>query len=293
MTAAAVRLAALRALFAGPGRLVPGLAARAAAELFARPQRHPRRPWEVALERRGEPVGLPGGLHATSWGAGPTVLLVHGWSGRGTQLAAFVDPLVRAGHRVVAMDGPAHGDSPGTTTDPNAFAGAVAAAEKTLGPLRGVVAHSFGGASVALAVSRGLRAERAVLIAAPSSLEVGLKAFETLLGLPAPIARRMRRRLEQRAGTALPDFDVASVADRLAVPALVVHGPDDAEVPYAEAERIAAVWPGARLRPVPDGGHRRLLRDPEVVAEVVGFLAADARPAEQVHASAGRPFTGA
>ena len=48
-----------------------------------------------------------------AWGAGPSVLLVHGWEGRGAQLGALVDPLVAAGYRVVALDGPAHGDSPG------------------------------------------------------------------------------------------------------------------------------------------------------------------------------------
>src|SRR2546427_4662875 len=29
-----------------------------------------------------------------TWGHGPVVLLVHGWGGRGAQLARFVEPLV-------------------------------------------------------------------------------------------------------------------------------------------------------------------------------------------------------
>ncbi|MFP2912939.1 hypothetical protein ACLESD_49620, partial [Pyxidicoccus sp. 3LFB2] len=37
-----------------------------------------------------------------SWGEGPRVLLVHGWSGYGGQLTAFVAPLVEAGFSVVA-----------------------------------------------------------------------------------------------------------------------------------------------------------------------------------------------
>ena len=42
-----------------------------------------------------------------SWGSGPTVLLVHGWEGRGSQLSAFAPALVKAGFRVVAVDMPA------------------------------------------------------------------------------------------------------------------------------------------------------------------------------------------
>ena len=48
---------------------------------------------------------------ATSSATAPSVYLVHGWGGRGSQLAAFVEPLVAAGHRVVLFDAPSHGDS--------------------------------------------------------------------------------------------------------------------------------------------------------------------------------------
>src|SRR5687767_6768036 len=45
------------------------------------------------------------------WGSGPVVYLVHGWGGRGSQLAPYVEPLTATGHRVVLFDAPAHGDS--------------------------------------------------------------------------------------------------------------------------------------------------------------------------------------
>ena len=44
------------------------------------------------------------------------VMLVHGWSGRGTQLYAFADKLLENGYMVISFDGPAHGNSSGTTT---------------------------------------------------------------------------------------------------------------------------------------------------------------------------------
>jgi hypothetical protein len=37
---------------------------------------------------------------------------------------------------------------------------------------------------------------------------------------------------------------------------------------------IAAAWPGARLHVTSGLGHRRLLRDPNVIAEVVEFVTA-------------------
>lgn len=73
-------------------------------------------------------------------GDGRTVLLVHGWGGRSTDLAALATRLAAAGHRAVAVDLPAHGSSPGATTDLFALASAVAAAARRAGPLAGRVA---------------------------------------------------------------------------------------------------------------------------------------------------------
>jgi pimeloyl-ACP methyl ester carboxylesterase len=52
-----------------------------------------------------------------------------------------------------------------------------------------------------------------------------------------------------------------------------VHARDDREVPFADGERMAAVWPGARLLPVDAVGHRRILRDPVTIAAVTDFVA--------------------
>src|SRR3989304_6214218 len=40
------------------------------------------------------------------------ILLVHGWSGRGTQLFKIADELVKTGYSTISFDAPAHGKSP-------------------------------------------------------------------------------------------------------------------------------------------------------------------------------------
>lgn len=54
------------------------------------------------------------------------------------------------------------------------------------------------------------------------------------------------------------------------------HDPWDAEVPAREGAALAAAWPGSSLRSAESLGHRRLLRDPGVVAESVAFVSAGA-----------------
>jgi pimeloyl-ACP methyl ester carboxylesterase len=266
-------LASIRLFFAILGRISPALAGRLAAKLFARPTRHRRPDRERELIARGTPVALPDGLSATAWGAGPTVLLVHGWEGRGAQLGAFVDPFAAAGYRVVALDGPAHGDSSGHTTTGPEFARALARTREAIGPLAAIVAHSFGGFTSLLAVSRGLLADRVVVIGSPSSVPEVLREFQELIALPERAMPPMVRALEGRVGASMGSFDISTFADRIAVPVLIVHDTDDREVPYVNGTRLSELF-GARLITTSGLGHRRILFDPQVVTTVVEFVEA-------------------
>src|SRR5262245_22720923 len=97
----------------GAGTLAPGLVAQAAERLFVRPPPRQREsPRARALLTAGDAFSVPfgdGRLAGWKWGTGPTVLLVHGWGGRSSQLGAFVTALVRAGYSALAFDAPAHG----------------------------------------------------------------------------------------------------------------------------------------------------------------------------------------
>ncbi|HEV8325139.1 MAG TPA: alpha/beta fold hydrolase [Myxococcota bacterium] len=267
-------LATLRRTLALATWLSPALAASWAARLFLTPRRFPRPERERALLATGEPLPRePGGVAAWQWGRGPTVLLVHGWEGRGAQLGAFVDPLVAAGYRVVTFDAPAHGDSPGRQATLVEFAAIIAALADRVGPLHGIVAHSFGAPGVALAFARGVEARAAVFIAPPVRMEEGAQRFAELLGLTPEVRQGMRRHVARRVGMSWEEIDGEALARRMTTPLLVVHDRDDDEVPLAAGATLAAAWPGARLRCTAGLGHRRVLRDAGVVQAAADFFA--------------------
>jgi pimeloyl-ACP methyl ester carboxylesterase len=242
----------------------------------------PRRPATVV------PLDLPAGqrlrlptaeaeLAVLAAGNGPTVLLVHGWEGQASDLGAIAHALLAAGHRVVAVDLPAHGDSGGRRTSIPASARALLQAAPALGPLHAVVAHSVGSAVAITAMARGLAVGRAVLLAAPAHYADYARAFARQVGLDAVQAREMIDRLRDE-GVDVDAHSAPVLARQLSQPALYVHSSDDRVVGIADAEAASAAWRGARLLRVDGLGHRRLLQDPEVVAAVTEFVTRSAEP---------------
>ncbi|MBA3455112.1 MAG: alpha/beta fold hydrolase [Deltaproteobacteria bacterium] len=276
----AVRLtrAALQAAFIVSEDLGTSIAER----LFTSPRRHSRPQRERAVLASARSFTIPVTLRsprwngartrvaAWRWGVGPTVLLVHGWEGRGSQLGALVEPLVAAGLSVVTFDAPAHGDSPGNRLYLTDHADAIADVATSIGPLHAIVAHSFGCAATLLAHARGgVDAARNVMIAPNVLIDDSLDRFARLVGLDDAERSLLEHQIVVASGVTVDSLSLARLAATRDAALLAIHDRDDREVPVRHAERLTQTWPSSRLL-VTDGlGHRRILRDRIVLREVV------------------------
>jgi pimeloyl-ACP methyl ester carboxylesterase len=266
----------LRAAFRGLGPVFPGLMGGWAYRLWFRTHRHAGSAAEQSAAGNAECTtltvdGIPVAVYR--WGAGPVVVFVHGWSGRATQVAAFVEPLTAAGYCVIAFDAPAHGKTPGRQTNIQEFTAALQAIAATYGPLHGAITHSFGGMALAYALHQGVDAGRVVCISAPARHEFLVERFGRMLALPDPVLTDLRRRLEKRFATNVWELmSTDSNARTLTVPALIVHDLDDREVPWRQGEMIAGAWSGAQWLVTRGLGHRRILHDATTVTAVVDFF---------------------
>ncbi len=268
---------ALRRFFGFLSRFSPWIGAVPAEILFLSPPAQRRTRAEEAVLAAGKAfrVRTPGGrLAAWSWGAGPRVLLVHGWGGHAGRLSRFVGPLVTAGYSVVAFDAPAHGDSSGHRSSLPDFVDAILAVAAASGPVSAVIAHSMGATACALALGRGLGAERAVLIAPPADPERYVGKFARFFGICDPTRDSMKVRLVTRYGTRWEDLRADRPADGTHCRLLVVHDCGDYAVPVGDGMAVADGWDDALLVRTSGLGHHRILREPSVVSEVLRFLAA-------------------
>ena len=256
--------------------VAPTQAARLAAHLFLRPPRPTRPAHEASALNAARPHAIEvAGRHVQTWtwGEGPSVLLVHGWGGRGSQLAAFVEPFLARGFSVTAFDAPAHGDSEGQQVTLPEMVAALRAVAAAHAPIHGIVAHSIGAVVTARAVYEGLAARALVFVGPPAELITPSLVFGDALGLSRRVRERMQARIEQRAGVTWDAFDVVRLAMSQTTSLLVVHDRGDAEVPWQHGVAIARAWPSAELLTTDALGHRRILRDPTVIAEATSFLA--------------------
>lgn len=290
MTQAAFRV--IRPVVAAASALSPRLAGAVAFRAFCRPPGAGRRGTALhkAVERAesrmagAERIAIPvadGTVQvyrfAAPIGTGRSVLLVHGWSSRAAFMAAFVSPLNDLGFDVVAVDLPGHGRSSGRSLHLPLGIAALRAVHERLGGWHAAVGHSFGGALATFLTAGALAdpvpVDRLVLIGTPHSMEAVFRSFGRTVGLSARGQHRFEETVLRMTGKPLSSFEAPNHLARVGTPTLVLHAPDDKEVPFASAEALAAAGPHVRLQPLPGLGHRQILTAAATVAATAAFVA--------------------
>lgn len=267
----------IRLAFQVGGRLAPPIAGRIAYKLWLTPTRHktPSSEKEALDTADIKYIQINDNSIATfSWGkSGPTVLLVHGWSGRGTQMGSFVQPLINAGYRVMSFDAPAHGKSSGKQTNLYQVADTLVALQHHFGSFDAVISHSFGGPCVATAIQHGLEIKRLVSISPPANTLGLIEKFISILRIPAKAGSHLTQRFESNFGkTVWHDVSMINTVKQLKISGLLIHDTDDVDIPWQEGRDVAQAWNKAQFIKTSGLGHRRILRDAAVIESAVNFI---------------------
>ncbi len=179
---------------------------------------------------------------------GPVVAYFHG---NGEDLAdsiPMISLLRSLGMGVLAVEYPGYGIAGGSPSEQGAYAAAQSAliwlrTEQGIGDDRVVLLGQSLGTGVAAEMARRGLGARVVLISPfTSTLAMARRLF---LFVPASLVRHK--------------FDTQSKAPAIDVPVLILHGTEDEVVPYSMGERLARVFPNARLVTIPGGQHDDLL----------------------------------
>ncbi|RAV30385.1 alpha/beta fold hydrolase [Sinomicrobium soli] len=258
--------------------LSPALATRYAARLFISPFRYPLPGREQHMDERSRQhkhtvSGIGKEIVVYEYGESVhRVLLVHGWSGRGTQLVKIADALLEAGYATVSFDAPAHGKAPGKTSDMSEFIDAAMMLEKEYGPFKAAIGHSLGGMTLLNAVKKGMQLEKLVTIGAGDMVEDIAVDFVRMLQLRDDIGIHIKKDFDRRIGFDINQLSASIAAPEVDIPTLVIHDEDDLDVPVSAARNIAAHLPDGRLTITSGLGHRKILGDPGVIEKIITFI---------------------
>jgi pimeloyl-ACP methyl ester carboxylesterase len=256
----------------------PRLAAKFAIKLFTTPLRFklPKREEEMNLKTRQELITVPGlekDIVVYHYGVSPRkVLLVHGWSGRGTQLHSIADKLLKNGYSTISFDAPAHGKSPGKTSDMTEFIKCILELQKRFGPFDYAVGHSLGAMAVLNAVKRGLEVNKAVTVGSGDIIKDIMDDFSLKLGMNIATGELMIRLFEKKFGETINNYSAYIAAKEVAIRVLVIHDADDADVPVTAAHHISNYLADHELMITQGLGHRKILGDSKVIKKIIQFL---------------------
>ena len=117
------------------------------------------------------------------------------------------------------------------------------------------------------------------LISTPAHFDQIIDKYRVILNLPKKVTEQLTRLSEKHFAAygrnmeeVSEHFSTCVNAAHLKIPAMIVHDRGDREVAYSEGECLAATWQGVTFITTEGLGHRRILRDPEVVGQAVAFI---------------------
>ena len=200
------------------------------------------------------------------------VLLVHGWSGRGTQLVKFADALIKLGYSTISFDAPAHGKSGTKTTLMPEYIASILELERLYGSFSFAIGHSLGGMALLNSVKQGLQLEKLVVIGSGDKIEDILHEFIKKLKLKPIVASKMSALFEKRFGEPMENYAAHVAAKQVNIPTLVIHDENDYEVPIFCGKNIMKHLPNGEMYVTQKLGHRKILGDTNVISKALDFI---------------------
>ncbi len=256
----------------------PTLATKFAVYLFKTPIKFKTPKHELDMDRQSKQQtihinSLDKKIRTYSYGqSDKKILLVHGWSGRGTQLVSIADALLKKGYMTISFDAPAHGKSPTKSTMMPEFVDCIHQLEKDFGPFEASIGHSLGAMALLTAVKEGFSIKKLVILGSGDSINDIIHMFIEKMKLKPVIGTRMKRIFFDILNFDIENYSANIAAKEVSIPTLLFHDENDMDVPVSSSKNIRQNLRDSELIITQNLGHRRILKDEKVIAKILEFL---------------------
>ena len=200
------------------------------------------------------------------------ILLVHGWSGRGTQLVKIAEQLIHSDYQTISFDAPAHGLSQGKRTSMYDFIECIKEIDKSFGPFDALIGHSLGAMSVFNAMAKGVNCQTAIAISSGNSVRQIVNSFVNRMQLNPKISSKINTHFLKKFGESMENYSAYIACRNITKPILLIHDLKDTDVPASASIEIDQVLKHSTLLLTEGLGHRKILGDQVVINTIIQFI---------------------
>lgn len=259
----------------------PSKAARVAFELFCTPYSKRKIYEEPLVFKQSEKLSFSfqnHKIHGFQWRPqsynGNKILICHGFDSNSYKFARYIEPLLINGFEVFAFDAPAHGLSTGKTITALLYSDLILTVHADYGPFYGIIAHSFGGIAVALAIEKlkDNPLKKLVLIAPATETTRSLNDFCRYLHISEKLKQGLEKLIVQIGGQPSSWYSVARIIQAITIPTLWVHDKGDRITPYEDMKFLTELnLPSVKFIITEGLGHS-LYKEDDIARHVIAFI---------------------
>ncbi|MGI8637214.1 MAG: alpha/beta hydrolase, partial [Segetibacter sp.] len=218
-------------------------------------------------------------IHGFNWKPkvpnGHKVLICHGFDSLSYRFERYIYPLLHQGFEIYAFDAPGHGLSSGKTINALLYRDMILEVINNYGAFSGLIAHSFAGIAVTLAIEEMKKSlpKRLVLIAPATETTRSINDFCRHLRISATLRREMEKLIVEVGGQPPSWYSVARIIQSISIPTLWLHDKKDRMTPYEDMKHLTELDLLHVEFEITEGllGHS-LYRDDMVANRIIGFL---------------------
>ncbi|MBS1611407.1 MAG: alpha/beta fold hydrolase [Bacteroidetes bacterium] len=210
-----------------------------------------------------------------TWGQGDkTVILVHGWDAKALDYYKLIPILLEQGYKVIAFDGPAHGQSEGESTHLMHFRYVIEDLIKKVGEPYAIVGHSMGGgAACYLLMESNLQIKRLALLAIPIVSQRYFEGMFNFMKVPTKMQKLFFKGFKERLGVGIEHYNLITRPEVIkAEEILFMFDPNDEVISLKDNKEFLNARPSIKSLEIKDSGHNGILKDKRMFDALVEFL---------------------
>lgn len=207
-------------------------------------------------------------------GSKDSVLLIHGWEGQAGNFTDLIKKLRKADYNIYAFDAPSHGFSSKGKTSLMEFTELVGVLIKKY-KVRKLISHSFGGVATTYALfkNQDIEIDKYALLTTPDKFIERINDVTIQYGINKKVIRKLVNKLEEDYQIKVEQLSVSEFVKEIKVEkSLIIHDKNDRVIPIERSKNVHNNWKQSTFKEVEGTGHFRILRDENILNEVMVFI---------------------